>query len=207
MSGAGAAGLGVPHIHGRPPGCCSPCHGSNGGGRGRSGASGRLRAALGRFLLGTGGAAAIETAWAVAVLVVAFAGIATSVNSIFTDDAVGRAARAAARALALDPDADPWKAVHYELDGGAPWQCTTDWSAADSGTCSGWELAVVHGVTPAALAAVLGAGPMPPSVDGGLVVVGLARGSSSHSQGSPWTVRDVVEQMDGIGVARVEPDA
>ena len=206
---------------------------ANGGARGRLVAPARLRrlrAALGRFLLGVRGAAAIETALSVGVLVIAFAGIMQAVTTVFVDDQTGRAARAAARMLALDPDADPWRPVWHELHPGTTHSCTTDWTATDLGTCGGWKLAVVRDVSPAALAAALDPGTTVPAGAGDagdLVLVGLSappapvpgvRTASASSNGNgnagsngsasanaPRTAADLV-RMDAIGVARGEPD-
>ena len=65
-----------------------------------------LRAAAAGFLRGERAVVAIESAIALMVLVVGFGGLMEIVQASYTDDRMGRAARAAARALALDPS-DP----------------------------------------------------------------------------------------------------
>lgn len=70
--------------------------------RTRCGTSG-LGTAIRRFGRGEHGGVAIETAIAIALLVVGFAGLMEIVRESYTDDRMARAARAAAHALALDP--------------------------------------------------------------------------------------------------------
>lgn len=222
----GSGRNGIPQIPYTPygsqsRGCLSGRHGAGtpGGTRGRlAGTTGpaRRRAAVPGFFQGVRGAVALETALAVSVLVVALAGIMQIVNTVFMDDRAGSAARAAARALALDPDADPWAAVWKELDPDAAHACTTDWTAANLGACKGWTLAVVHGASPAALVAALEPGATAPAGTGDLILVGLSRPPASIPGVSPAnaipspaasrTAEDLVK-MDAIGVARREPDA
>ena len=85
-----------------------------------------------RFLRGERGSAAIESALALTVLVVAFAGLMEIVQVSYNEDRMGRAARAAARALALNPATDACAAIRRELalaedfDCGAAWTVTVD---------------------------------------------------------------------------------
>ena len=205
---ASSTGSNTPYRYARgwPPGRRSPRRGSNGGGRGRFGAPARMRGALGKFFLGERGAAAIETALSVSVLVVALAGIMQVVTTVFVDDQAERAARAAARALALDPGADPWEPVREELHADANHTCTTDWTASDLGACDGWTLAVRHGVSPAALTVALDPDLPAPAAGGDLVLVGLSRQPANPNLGSSRTVAELVG-MDAVGVARSEPGA
>lgn len=211
----GSARIDTPYMQGRPPGGCSPCRGWQGGVRGRAGVPARrIRAVLGRFFLGVRGAAAIETAFAVFVLVTAFAGVMQTVNTVFVDDQAGRAARAAARALALNPGTDPWGPIWEELYSNANHGCTTDWTASNLGTCDGWTLAVARDVSPATLAATLGPNPSASTVDGNLVLIGLSRspatipgvGNANANSNTSRTAEDIVK-MDSVGVARSEPEA
>lgn len=224
-SDVGSARIDTPYMQGRPRGGSSPCRGSHGGGRGlgrdRLGAPARrMRAALGKFFLGVRGAAAIETALSVSALVVALAVLMQVVNTVFVDDQAERAARAAARALALDPSTNPWGPVWEELHSNASHPCTTDWTTADLGDCGNWTLAVIDDASPAALAAALGPNPpaSAPASGGDLVLVGLSRSAASipgvqsanaspgPNPGASRTVADLVG-MDAIGVARREPEA
>ena len=149
------------------------------------------------------GVAAIEGALALSVLVVAFVPLMNFVTSFYVEDELGRAARAAARSLAINPGADPWEAAWKEIDPSKvdtdkvpATHCTTDWAATPHlGTCGGLTLVIREGVSPAALAAALD--PDTPAPTGGaeegeLILVGL----SSQSSG-----------MEGVGVARREPEA
>lgn len=128
-----------------------------------------------RFLRCERAGVALESALALSVLVGAFSGLMHIVGDVFAEDRMGRGARAVARALALDPGADPWAALKREgaLDAGA--QCT-QWSATDD-TCGGWTLTIDHGVAPAALPDDLAAGVTAPA-GGELVLVRLERGDS-----------------------------
>ena len=118
-----------------------PHHGSTG-----------LGAALRRFRRGEHGGAAIETAIAIVILVVGFAGLMEIVQASYADDRMARAARAAARSLALDPGADSEAskanacvAIRRELDLAEDFPCET-----------AWELIPELGVSPNSLPATLG---------------------------------------------------
>ena len=160
------------------------------------------------------GAAAIETALSVSILVVALAGLMQVVSTVFVDDQAERAARAAARALALDPGANPWGPVWHELYSDSDHPCTTDWAASELGACGSWTLAVKHGVSPAALTAALDPDLPAPTAGGELVLVGLSRQPASvagvqSANANPGASRTVAELvgMEAIGVARREPEA
>ena len=82
------------------------------------------------------GAVAVVTALAISVLVFAFSGLAEIVRTTYVDDTMNRAARAAARAVALVPDsaAAPdvlnsaaCAAIQRELDLDAGFDCSTQW--------------------------------------------------------------------------------
>ena len=66
------------------------------------------------------------------ILVVGFAGLMEIVNASYADDRMARAARAAARSLALDPGADPKAnacvAIRRELDLAEDFDCDTEWT-------------------------------------------------------------------------------
>ena len=88
---------------------------------------------------------AIETAIALLVLVVGFAGVIEIVQVSYTDDTIARAARAAARSLALDPAADACAPIRRELDLAVDFDCNENWT-----------LTVYRGVLPSALQDALG---------------------------------------------------
>ena len=108
-----------------------------------------LGAAIRRFWRGEHGGAAIETAIAMVILVVGFAGLMEIVQASYADDQMARAARAAARSLALDPGADPkataCAAIQRELDLPEDFKCEP-----------AWTLNVELGVSPNSLPATLG---------------------------------------------------
>lgn len=127
-----------------------------------------------RFLLSERGGVALESAIALSVLISAFAGLMHIVGDVYADDQTGRGARAVARALALDPSADPWAALKREGGLDASAACPA-WTAT-ANTCDGWTLKIDRGVSPAALPDDLAAGVS--SHDGELVFVRLERGGS-----------------------------
>ncbi len=173
-------------------------------------------AAVAGFFRGVRGAAAVETVFSIFVRVTAFAGLMSFVANFYAEDGLDRAARTAARSLAIKPDADPWEAVWQELDPNVDFTtCGTDWTAAALGTCDGLTLAVVKGVSAAALAAAIDSGtPAPADPAGELVLVGLSRSSSGFIPGvanananpPPNPSAGDVVRMDGVGVARSEPE-
>ena len=126
------------------PGAGRPAPRTPGTHRGSTG----LGAALRRFWRGEHGGAAIETAIAMVILVVGFAGLMEIVNASYADDRMARAARATARSLALDPGADP--------DANACVAIRRELRLADDFDCNAeWRLAVYPGVSPKTLPAVL----------------------------------------------------
>ena len=102
------------------------------------------RAAPRRFLSDQHGGASIEAAIALFVLVVGFAGLMAIIDTAFTSDRMGRAARAAAHALALHPGNDWCAAIRRELHLDEDFDCDT-----------AWTVTIAHGVGPAALPATL----------------------------------------------------
>ena len=124
-------------LHHRPS---PPPDGSGGSSRAAAGA------ALRRFGRCERGAVAIESAIALFVLVVGLAGLMAIVDTALTSDRMGRAARAAAHALALHPDNDWCAAIRRELRLGEDFDCDAD-----------WNVTVAHGVGPSALPATLDA--------------------------------------------------
>ena len=106
---------------------------------------------------------AIESAFALTVLVVAFAGLMEIVQASYTDDRMGRAARAAARVLALDPTADACAAIRSEFH------------LAPDFDCGAWTLTPYFGVAPSALPATLDAAVTTGTGDMVLVRIGWNR--------------------------------
>ena len=108
-----------------------------------------LGAALRRFWRGEHGGVAIESAIAIVILVVGFAGLMEIVQASYVDDRMARAARTAARVLALNPGANPKAdacvAIRRELDLAEDFDCET-----------AWTLTVELGVSPNSLPATLG---------------------------------------------------
>ena len=153
------------------------------------------------------GSVAIETALALVVLIGGFSGLAHLVGDVFADDRMARGARAAARTVALDAAASPWRALQAEglLASGA--QCPA-WTAASAGAaCAGWTLAVARGVSAKRLAAAYGAlgavaefvgatGPVeggPAGASGEVVLVRIERGAGAGAKRAAF------------GLARSEP--
>ena len=137
-----------------------------------------------RFLRFERGSVALESAFALSVIVIAFAGLMHIVGDVFAEDISNRGARAVARALALDPAADPWAALRREVDLDA----TCLWTAGDTNAqCDGWKLAIHLGVSPATLgAAALGVGD---TAAGEMVLVRLestaSNGATTFGRGPP----------------------
>ena len=183
-SSTGSGGSDTPYgyVRGCPPQRCLAIRGLRVGPRlapariPRAAAARRsLRTVTRRFLVAERGSVAIESALALVVLVTAFAGLMHIVGDIHADDWIGRGARAAARAVALDPSAEPWAAIKREgmLDANAT---CPGWTAT-ANTCGGWTLRIDRGVAPAALPDDLAANVS--SASGGeLVLVRLERGGS-----------------------------
>ena len=118
------------------------------------------------------------------------------VHASFTDERMGRAARAAARALALDPSADTCAAIRREF------------RLAENFDCDGaaWRLKPDLGVAPSALPATLDAGVTTGTGDMVLVRIGWDRDmwsfeGSVQDAADPGTV-----PMVAIGLARCEAD-
>ena len=195
-SSTGSGGSDTPHryVRGCPPQRCLAIRGSRVDPRlapariPRAAAALRsLRTATRRFLVAERGSVAIESALALTVLVSAFAGLMNIVGDVWADDRMARGARAAARAIALNPSIDPWAAIEREgvLDANA---ACPGWTAT-ANTCGGWTLRIDRGVAPAALPNDLAANVS--SASGGqLVLVRLDHGGSV-----------------ALGLARSEPRA
>ena len=85
------------------------------------------------------GAVAVEAALAISVAIVVLAGLITIMSNVFEADRMARAARAAALAAAIDPNADICAAAHRELGLLRP-QHTAD------KPCGEWTLTLTTGL-------------------------------------------------------------
>ena len=119
---------------------------AKGAGRGRS----PLRSGMGggrggiSFFRESRGAVAVEGAIAISILVAAFAGLMAIVQESYSSDRLGRAARAAAHAVALDASADPCAAIRQEFRLPESFDCDTR-----------WLISVHQGLHPSELSSVL----------------------------------------------------
>ena len=157
----------------------------------------------GRFLRCARASVALESALALAVLVGGFAGLMHIVGEVYAEDRAGRGARAVARALALDPGADPWAALAREGGLDASVNCP-EWASTDTtDVCDGWTLTVHRGVSPARLASALGGAA---TAGGEMVLVRLER---TQPQGTPDagtpSTPGASTRIAAIGLARGEP--
>ena len=123
------------------------------------------------------GAVALESAFGITVLVISLAVLMEIVNTVYASDRMERAARAAARAVALDPAAnDPHAvacaAILSELDLDPAFDCVT---------APAWTLTVDNGVSPSALPATIHADAQTGTGDLILVRIGW---SDDENQGS-----------------------
>ena len=162
------------------------------------------------------GSIAVETAVAVSVLVFALAGLIEIVHSAYVSDKMSRAARAAARAIAVTPEATgsdalgsiACAAIRRELrltddfDCGASWTITVDTnltpaSLADAGATTASTGGATNGGT--------GGATTDGDADGDIVLVRIAWN---------WELGRLVSSLDddydahpriAVGVARLEP--
>lgn len=154
--------------------------------------------ALRGFIRGQRGSVAVEGAIAISILVAAFAGLMAIVQESYATDQMARAARAVARAVALDAQADRCAAIRREL------------GLADDFNCgSRWQVTVNLGVSPSSLSTLLAgtAGNGTASGDLILVRIGLkptASGSAASSQSD--LVPDAGNNVSGSGSAGTDPD-
>ena len=155
------------------------------------------------FLRSERGNVALETAFALVVLVSAFGALMHILGDAFAEDRAARAARAAAYALAIDPAADPWAALRRE--GGVEVGTTCpSWAATDTtASCGGWTLTVHRDVSPATLATVLGGGDATAG-EMVLVVIGKELPQPARSAGV-LSIPGGGTAIGAFGVARREP--
>lgn len=152
------------------------------------------------------GSVAVETAGALVVLLVALAGSMEIVRSAYVSDTMDRAARAAARAIALVPDAG---ANSGNLDTVACSAIRRELALENDFDCAAnWTLSVNTGLAPEALLQARNAGKG--GASGQMVLVRI----SWNRQ--PWELGNLVASLDGqggqpssmiaVGVAQREAD-
>ena len=127
------------------------------------------------FWRGTRGGTVIESAISISILVISFAALAEIVHDAYEEDKLARAARAAARAIALDPAADACAAIRRELDLADDFNCAGSWT-------------VDRGISPATLPKPLDADVVAGTGDLVLVRIGWNR--------DPWSFGRVVRDAN-----------
>lgn len=157
--------------------------------------SAALRSAAGRFRRRQRGSVAIESALGITILVVSLGVVMEIVSAAYTTDQMSRAARAAARSLALNPPANPGAAattacnsIIRELDLPAGFVCNTEWTI-------GIDTDLVPGDLPKTLDPSLGT--VARNGDMVFVRIGWDR--------EPFTPGDPPVPMVSLGLARSEP--
>ena len=140
---------------------------------------------------------AVESAMTIAILVIVCGGLMAIAHAAYTDDRMGRAARAAARAVALVTEASPSQAsltsaacdaIKRELQLEADFDCGSEWT-----------LTVTTNLVPTALLT----GSNPPGTTGEMILVRI------DWDQAPWA--DAANLLEGsgggtaVGVARREP--
>ena len=106
-----------------------------------------LRRATVRFAAAERGGVAVESAIALSVVVVALAAVVAIVNTAYESDRMARAARAVARAAAVEATLDGGTGACAAIRG--------ELHLADDFDCVGWQISVVRGVLPSELPGVL----------------------------------------------------
>ena len=181
----------------------------SGTGDGRGGSS---------FLRESRGAVAVEGAIAISILVAAFAGLMAIVQESYSSDRLGRAARAAAQAVALNASADPCAAIRREFRLPESFDCGTR-----------WRISVHQGLHPSELSSVLADASAEAGGGGEMVMVRIAWGDGAEATEEATAERTSsaglpaeeeappeLEEPRGdarplptvaMGVARREPDA
>ena len=169
-AGAMAKGAG----HGRPA-LCSGMDGRRGGSS---------------FFREGRGSVAVEGAVAISILVAAFAGLMAIVQESYSSDLLGRAARAAAQAVALDASADPCAAIRREFRLPESFDCDTR-----------WLISVHQGLHPSELSSVLADASAEAGEGGEMVMVRIA-----WSDGTEATEGTTMEGTGGVGLPEGEED-
>ena len=158
--------------------------------------AGLLRS-LHSFLCARGGGGAIESAIAIAALVTVFAGLMAIAHAAYEDDRMGRAARAAARDVALVTDTT---ASQVTLDAVACTAIKNELDLADGFDCKTWDVTVKAGLT----ASALSSGANTAGNSGDMILVTI-----DGWERAPWVTEvrklDDPEGRVATGVARREP--
>ena len=149
------------------------------------------------------GSVAVETAISVSVLVMAFAAIVQIVHSAYVSDRMGRAARAATRAIALAPEAvgttlveRACKAIRRELDLDDGFDCksrltlTVETGLATTGVLKDADAEEDE---------------VSDTETGELVVVRIAWSGGPWNPGELLADDDSASRRGAIGIARAEP--
>lgn len=155
------------------------------------------RSRLERLLLDRRGSAAAESALTIGILVIVCGGLMAIAHAAYTDDRMGRAVRAAARAVALVTEASPslatlrsvaCDAIKSKLQLDADFDCSSEWT-----------LTVTTDLVPTAL----DTGTNPEGMTGEMILVEIAWDQA------PWA--GAVKLLEGsgggtaVGVTRREP--
>lgn len=148
-----------------------------GGGRGGS-----------SFLRENRGAVAVEGAVAISILLAAFAGLMAIVQESYSSDRLGRAARAAAQAVALNASADPCAAIRREFRLPESFDCGTR-----------WRISVHQGLHPSELSSVLVDASAEAGGGGEMVMVRIA-----WSDGAEATEGTTMESAGRVGLSEGE---
>ena len=152
---------------------------------------------LGGLLLDGRGSVAVESTMTIGILVIVCGGLMAIAHAAYTDDRMGRAARAAARAVALVTEASPSQAtltsaacdaIKRELQFEADFDCGSEWT-----------LTVTTNLVPTALLT----GNNPPGTTGEMILVRIDWNQA------PWAeAANLLDRSGGgttVGLARREP--
>ena len=142
------------------------------------------------FFCESRGSAAVEGAIAISILVGAFAGLMAIVQESYSSDRLGRAARAAAQAVALDASADPCAAIRREFRLPERFDCGTR-----------WRISVHQGLHPSVLSSVLAGASAEAGGGGEMVMVRIAWGD-----GTEETEESTAESTSRVGLSEGEED-
>ena len=163
------------------------------------------RAALRRFARCEAGGSAVDSALAIAILVTAFAGLMAIVETVYTEDRMGRGARAVARSIALNPyDSDgPWNALETEGLIANATECPAVSTGTvtcgggnielENGTCDDWTLIIQRKLLPEELPGALETCPAAGAGAGDLVLVRVEKSRL------PWSFVSVVPDAQAAG--------
>ena len=149
-----------------------------------------LRSALRAFSRDHSGSAVVEGAIAISILVGAFVGLMAIVQEIYATERMGRAARAAARAVALNPQADTCAAMRSELGLAEGFDCESQ-----------WQITIDRGVSPSRLSTLIAGETQDESDDGELVLVRIG-----WKQVAPETDPNLESELGTIDAETVSGD-